>query len=59
MTIRSSVRNRAKSMQEVIDKLTEIKKELAKENYVINSEINSNNVFIGMFDNKKVSQKYP
>ena len=50
MTIRSSVLNRAKSMQDVIDKLEEIKKELAKENYVINSEINSNNVFIGRDD---------
>ena len=50
MTIRSSVLNRAKSMQDVIDKLEEIKKELEKENYIIKSEINSNTVFIGRDD---------
>ena len=47
MTIRSSVRNRANSMQEVIDKLTEIKKELEKENYVIPTRLNPNKIFVG------------
>ena len=47
MTIRSSVLNRAESMQDVIDKLEEIKKELEKENYILPSVINRIPNFVG------------
>ena len=47
MTIRSSVLNRAESMQDIIDKLEEIKKELAKENYILPSVINRIPNFVG------------